>query len=144
MSDYSASRFDWKTIRASFVIAGVQIAGALALTLARKQGWIDTEGVMRGALVIIGLGVAAIGNMVPKTRDGPAPPTLALAVLRQRMLRTAGWALMLGGLTFAGVSAFAPAEAAPLGAMIALGGSIAVMMVSVVTWIVAYHRAPRR
>jgi len=144
MSDLSTPRTDWKTIRASLLIGGAQVAGALLLTLARKQGWIDAEGVTRGAMVIIGLGVAAIGNMIPKTRDGPPPPTMELAALRQRVLRIAGWALMLGGLAFAGLSAFAPPDVGPMAAIIALGGAMLVMIFSVVRWIVAYHRSPIR
>jgi hypothetical protein len=142
MTDLSTPRTDWKTIRAALIIAGAQIAGALLLTFARKQGLIDAEGVVRGGMVIIGLGVAAIGNMIPKTRDGLEPPTMELAALRQRVLRIAGWALLLGGLAFAGLSAFAPLNVAPMGAMIALGGSIAVMIFFVVKWIIAYHRTP--
>lgn len=141
MSDVSKTSMDWKTMRNSLAIAIAQVAGALLLAFARKQGWIDAEGVMRGAMIIIGLGVAAIGNMIPKTRDGLAPPTLELAALRQRVLRIAGWSLMLGGLMFAGLSAFAPPHVAPMGAVITLGGSIAVMIFFVVKWIVAYHRS---
>ena len=59
MSDVSAPRTDWKNIRASLLIGGAQVAGALLLTFARKQGWIDAEGVTRGVMVIIGLGLAA-------------------------------------------------------------------------------------
>jgi hypothetical protein len=142
MSELSTPRPDWKTIRVSFAIAGAQVAGALLLTFARKLGWIDSETVTRGAMVIIGLGIAAIGNMMPKTRDGPPPPTLELAALRQRVLRVSGWALLLGGLMFAGLSAFAPPNVAPIAAMITLGGAMAVMLVFVIRWIVAYHRAP--
>ena len=142
MSDLSSPRTDWKSIRASLAIGGAQVVAALLLTLARKQGLIDAEGVTRGAMVIIGLGIAAIGNMMPRTRDGLPPPTMELAALRQRVLRISGWALMLGGLAFAGLSAFAPLDVAPIGAMIALGGSMAVMIFFVVKWIVAYHRAP--
>jgi hypothetical protein len=142
MTDLSTPRTDWKTIRASLLIGGAQVAGALLLTWARKQGLIDAEGVTRGAMVIIGLGIAAIGNMMPRTRDGLPPPTLALAALRQRVLRISGWALMLGGLAFAGLNAFGQPDVGPMAAVIALGGAIAVMIAYVVTWIVAYHRAP--
>lgn len=142
MSELPASRIDWKYVRASLLIGGAQVAGALLLAFARKQGWIDGEGVIRGALVIIGLGVAAIGNVAPKTRDGPPPPTMELAALRQRVMRITGWALMLGGLAFAGMGAFAPPNVAPVGAAVVLGGAMAVMIVFVVKWIVARHRAP--
>lgn len=143
MSELSAPHTDWKTIRASLVIAGAQVSGALLLTLARQQGLLDAESVMRGAMVLIGLGVAAAGNMIPKSRDGVQLPTIALAALRQRVLRVAGWALMLGGLMFAALSAFAPRDVAPVAAMVALGGAMSVMMLVVVKWILAYHRSPR-
>lgn len=142
MSELSTPRTDWKTIRASLVIAGAQVAGALLLALARKQGLLDAEGVMRGAMVLIGLGVAAVGNMIPKSREGLPPPTVELAALRQRMLRVSGWAMMLGGLMFAGLSAFAPRDVAQVAAVLALGGAMSVMMVFVVRWIIAYHRSP--
>lgn len=144
MTDLSTPRTDWKTIRASLLIGGAQVAGALLLTWARKQGWIDTEGVTRGAMVIIGLGIAAIGNMMPRTRDGLPPPTLALAALRQRVLRISGWALMLGGLAFAGLNAFGPPDVGPMAAIAVLASAMVVMMVFVVKWIVAYHRSPQR
>jgi hypothetical protein len=142
MSDLTTPRFDWKAIRTALIIGGAQVAAGLLLALARKQGLIDAEGVMRGAMVIMGLGVAAIGNLIPRTRDGLPPHTLELAVLRQRVMRISGWSMLLGGLAFAGLSAFAPLSVAPTAAIIALGGSMAVMIVFVVRWIVAYHRAP--
>ena len=131
----------WKTVRAALVIAGVQVAGALLLSYARKQGWLDAEGVVRGAMVIIGLGVAGIGNMIPKARDGFQPPTLELAALRLRAMRMAGWSLTLGGLAFAGLSALAPMPVATTSAVAALGLSIAIMIGFVVRWIIVYHRA---
>jgi len=142
MSDLSTPHTDWKNIRLSLFIAGAQVGGALLLVLARKQGWIDTEGVLRGAMAIIGLGAAAVGNMIPRSRDGVQPRTLQLAALRQRVLRIAGWAMLLGGLAFAGFSAFAPLDVMPITAVIALGGAMAITIFFALKWILACHRSP--
>jgi len=133
----------WKSIRSALVIAGAQIVGGLLLSLARHQGLIDFETTVRGAMVLIGLGLALIANRIPKSPDGPTPPTLELAALRQSVLRTAGWAMMAGGLLFAGLGAFAPFDWARVGSVLALGASMVVGLGFVVRWIFAYHhRAP--
>lgn len=142
MSNVSISRAIWKNVRTSLVVAGLQIAAGLLLSYARRQGLIDAETMLRGVMVTIGLGLAVIGNGIPKSRDGPPPPTLELAALRQSVMRAAGWSLTLGGLAFAGLSAFAPLDVAPIGAMIALGGAMAVMIAFVAKWIVTSHRSP--
>ncbi len=142
MNNVFASAVAWKTIRASLVIAGVQVAAAMLLAFAKKQGLIDGETMMRGAMVVIGLGLAAIGNRIPKSADGPPPPSLSLAALRQKVLRSAGWAMTLGGLAFAGLCAFAPLGLAQVWATVALGMSMAMGLGFVVYWIYVYHRAP--
>jgi hypothetical protein len=59
-------------------------------------------------------------------------------------MRTAGWAMMVGGLMFAGLWAFAPLDVARVGAVTALGVSMALGLSGVTWWIFAYHRSPRR
>ncbi len=140
MKDVSVSRAIWKSVRTSLVVGGLQVAAGLLLSQAYRQGLIDAETMMRGVMVIIGLGLAAIGDRVPKSPDGPTPPTLKLAALRQSILRAAGWSLVLGGLAFAGLWAFAPLGVAQVASMIALGGALAVMCGLVARWIFAYHR----
>jgi hypothetical protein len=142
MSDISPTspvRNVWKAVRASLVIAGVQVVCSLLLAFAYKGGLIGGETMLRGVLVMIGLVLAAVGNRIPKITDGPPPHTLPLAVLRQKTMRAAGWAMMLGGLMFAGLWAFAPLDVAQVGAMIALGGSLTLMCGFVARWIFAYH-----
>jgi hypothetical protein len=59
-------------------------------------------------------------------------------------MRSAGWALIVGGLVFAGVWAFAPFDVAAVVVTTALGVSMALGL-SGVTWsIFAYHRLSRR
>jgi len=144
MSPNSPARAAWKSVRASMIIAGVQIVVTFLLVLAHKRGLIDGETTMRGVLATIGLMLAALGNRIPKSQDGQPLPTVPLAVLRQKTMRAAGWAMMLGGLVFSGVWLFAPIDLARTGSMIALGGSIAVMSGFVVRWIFTYHHRYER
>ena len=144
MSDASPFRNAWKNVRASFAIAGVQIVCALMLAFAANRGMIGTETVMRGGMVICGLGLAAVGNRLPKSPDGMPPHTLELAALRQSALRTAGWAMMVGGLAFSGIWVFAPLDVAAVSSTITLGASIIVGLGGITWWIFAYHRSPTR
>jgi hypothetical protein len=150
MSDSSTSSADWKAVRRSawksirgwLIIAGLQVAGGLLLAFAYRRGLIDTEWMIRGAMVLIGFGLAASGNRIPKTTDGPPPHTLPLAALRQKILRTAGWTMMLGGLAFAGLSAFTPLQFGLVAATTVLGVSLAIGLGFVAYWIHVYHRSP--
>lgn len=152
MSDNSMPRTDWKTFRRStwkslrswLVIVGFQLAGAMLLSLAYRQGLLDTEGMIRGAMVLIGLGLAASGNAIPKTTDGVQPHTLPLAILRQKVLRTTGWMMTLGGLAFAALSAFTPLQFGLVAATVALGACMAIGLGFVVYWIYVYHRSMER
>jgi hypothetical protein len=49
--------------------------------------------------------------------------------------------MMLGGLAFAGLSAFAPLQIGLMAATAALGVSLAIGLGFVVYWIHAYHRS---
>ena len=139
MSEVSTSHNFWKSIRFALILAAMQVGGGLLLTLAKSRGLIDGEAVTRGVLVLIGLCIAAIGNKIPKTSDGPPPQTLTHAALRQKVLRAAGWSMMLGGLAFASLWAFAPLDVARVASITVLGGSMAVMCGFVASWIYAYH-----
>lgn len=129
-----------KNIRFAFILGGIQVGGALLLTLANKQGLIDHDTVTRGVMVLIGLCVAASGNRMPKTPDGPPPQTLPLAALRHSVLRVGGRTLMLIGLAIAGLWALAPRDVAQAGSIAA--GAAMIVFLSYVVWrVVAYHRA---
>lgn len=141
MSDNLRPEATRRSIHSAFIIAGVQIAGALLLTLARAQGMIDGETATRGVMVLIGLGVAAMGNRMPKMLDVPTPPSLAIATLQQAVHRTGGWALMLGGLAYAGFWAFAPRDVAKVGCIVAIGAAMAVMIGNFTWRVFAYHRS---
>ncbi|MBI1682561.1 ammonium transporter [Caulobacter hibisci] len=92
---------------------------ALAATLARKLGYIDTDMVNRLVMGAIGLMVAWSGNRIPKRF---VPNAQA-----QRASRVAGWSLALSGLVYAGLWAFAPQGVA------VVGGSGAILLGLAVT-----------
>ena len=107
-------------------LAAVMVGGALLLTLARKQGWIDQEVVTRAYNVILGLALAAYANAIPKMY-GPPPQTLHHATLAQAVRRVASWALTLAFLVWTALWVFAPRDIAQIGSIAAVGASVAVM-----------------
>lgn len=92
---------------------------ALGATYARKLGYIDGETVTRLVMGAIGLMVAWFGNRMPKRF---VPEAWA-----RRATRVGGWSLVLSGLVYAGLWAFAPIQAA------VAGGSLAVLLGIAVT-----------
>ena len=116
-----------KNLGSAVIIAGMQIGGALLLTLAHQQGVIDQDTVTRGVMVLIGLGVAAYGNAMPKTLDGPRPLSRNDAAVQQAIKRVGGWMMLLGGLVYAGLWAFAPRDVALVGCVAAMIVAMAIM-----------------
>jgi hypothetical protein len=141
MSNMSGSRPASGSLSSAFILAGVQIGGALLLALANQQGLIDDETRTRGVLVLIGLCLAAIGNRMPKTMDGPPPRSVSLAALRQSVLRLGGWALMLGGVVFAGLWACAPHDLALVGSLTAVGAAMLVTIGGCGWWVFNHYRS---
>lgn len=141
MSDHASPRPAVKSIRSALILAGIQLGGALLLAFASAMGLIDDETKTRGVMVLIGLCLAAIGNSMPKTLDGPPPESVSLAALRQAVLRLGGWALMLGGLAFAGLWAFAPRDVAFVGSLTAVGAAMVVTVGGCGWWVFNHHRS---
>ena len=118
------------SIRGALILAGIQVGGALLLTLAHKQfGWIDGETATRGVMVLIGLVLVITGNAIPKKQEGPPSQTISDVAARQSILRVGGWALMTGGLIWVGLWAFAPRDIAEVGSIAAVATSVVVMVV---------------
>ncbi|WP_250625985.1 hypothetical protein [Pinirhizobacter soli] len=107
-------------------LGAVMIGAALLFTLARKQGWIDAEQVLRWNSVVMGLALAAYANAIPKMY-GPPPRTLHHATLAQAVRRVTSWALTLAFLVWAALWAFAPRGIAQIGSVVAVGSGVAVM-----------------
>ena len=88
-----------KEIGVALAWSGGMIGVALAATWARSQGYIGQEEVLR-VVAMNGLMIAYYGNLAPKT-------VVPNAFARQ-INRFAGWAMVLSGLVYAGLWAFAP------------------------------------
>ena len=76
------------------------VAVALAASYARKLGYIDQDTTTRVVIGLNGLMIAWIGNRLPKS----VAPTACVG----RVKRVGGWSMVLSGLVYAGVWAFAP------------------------------------
>lgn len=117
-----------KHILFSLKLAAIMIGAALLLSLARKQGLIDGELVVRAIGVIIGLALAAYGNVMPKMLYGPPPRSIHHATLAQAVVRVSGWAMTLAFLAWAALWAFAPQELVIIGSLAVVGASASVML----------------
>lgn len=139
MSDDANTRAK-KTIRSALILAGVQLVGALMLTLANKVfGWIDNETATRGVMALIGLVLMTIGNGMPKQQEGPPSQTVRDIAIRQSITRVGGWMMMLGGLIWVGLWVFAPRDLAEVGGIAAVG-TTTLVMIAYAVWRVRTHR----
>jgi hypothetical protein len=91
---------------------------ALVATFARKSGHIDADTVTRIVIGANGLMIAWFGNRLPKA----FVPSAGARQLR----RVAGWSLVLSGLVYAALWAFAPIPLAVAGGSAAVLAGIAV------------------
>lgn len=91
---------------------------ALVASAARKLGCIDGETVTRLVIGVTGLMIAAFGNRMPK-EFVPHP-------WARQLRRVAGWSLVLSGLIYAALWAFAPMQLAIWGGTAAVLLGIAV------------------
>lgn len=99
--------------------AGIVVL-ALIATGARKLGYIDGDMVNRIVLGATGLMVAAFGNRIPKTFTPSAGA--------RKAQRVAAWSMVISGLIYAGLWAFAPFQTA------LIGGCAAILIGMVVTF----------
>ncbi len=141
MSDTLGSAATRKTIVTAVGIAACQIGGAGLLALARRQGMVTEETAVRGAMALIGLGIAAYGNMMPKTLGTARTSSVRAVALGQAVSRVGGWAMVLMGCVYAALWAFAPRSVAAMGCL-AAAGLAAATMVGYAAWrVVAYRRS---
>lgn len=119
-----------KTIRSALILAGLMLVGTVMLTVAHKVfGWIDSETTTRGVMVLIGLMLVVTGNRMPKQQEGPPAQTVGDIRTRQSILRVGGWAMMIGGLIWTVLWAFAPRDIAQVGSIAAVAVSTLTMVV---------------
>jgi len=108
-----------KELSGSLVWAGIVGVLAFGSAFAHKLGYVDRDTVVRVVTGITGLWMAWYGNRMPKTMV-PVPASAGQA------RRVASWSLVLSGLVYAGLWAFAPMPVAIWGGCGAILAGIAV------------------
>ncbi len=101
-------------VRPFVMSVGVVLLAMAGFAIARETGLVSPDFGKRGAAAMLGLMLSVCGNILPKIarRLELGRETAAAYASADRL---AGWALVVGGLAYAGVWAFAPIERAPLG-----------------------------
>lgn len=107
-----------KELTGALVWAGAMLVLALGATFAHAQGYISRETVTRAVTGVVGLWMAWYGNRIPKAF---VPNASA-----RKAQRVAAWSLVLSGLVYAGLWAFAPMPAAVWGGTGAVLAGVAV------------------
>ena len=91
-------------LMACLVWVGGTAAVALGAIFALKLGYIDGDTFLRVVIGINGLMIAWYGNRIPKS--------VVPSAQARRAQRVAGWSMVLSGLIYAGLWAFAPISVA--------------------------------
>ncbi|MDB5705577.1 MAG: Ammonium transporter [Sphingomonas bacterium] len=107
-----------KELTAALIWGGGGVAAALGATIAYKLGYIDIDTVTRVIAGVNGLLIAWYGNRMPK----------AMVPRTRQATRVAGWSMVLGGLVYAGLWAFAPIPVAIIGGCVTIVAEIAVTL----------------
>jgi hypothetical protein len=94
--------------------AGIMFALALGASFAHKLGYIDRDTVIRMVTGPTGLWMAWYGNRIPKT--------VVPSARAGQAQRVAAWSLVLSGLVYTGLFAFAPI---PVAATVGSGAVVA-------------------
>ncbi|HXW82821.1 MAG TPA: hypothetical protein VEJ86_00310 [Candidatus Binataceae bacterium] len=102
---------------------------AVALALAKGERLIDAGAAARAIGFTIGVMIVVVGNFLPKMR--PLESNAGDSAMATSAERFAGWLLVLAGLAYTGLFAFAPlAEARPISSIIGIG----TLLVIAVNW----------
>jgi hypothetical protein len=107
-------------IKAGIAWGGSVLVVAACAIFARKLGYIDGDAVTRVVFGTNGLMIAWYGNRMPKT----VVPRARAGQAR----RVAGWSMVLSGLIYAGLWAFAPIPVAISGGTVAVLAGVAVTL----------------
>jgi hypothetical protein len=109
-----------KELIESLAWAGGILALALGASFAREQGYLDGDTVTRVVIGANGLMIAWFGNRMPKA--------VVPSAGARRAMRVGGWSMVLSGLVYAGLWAFAPIPVAIVGGCAAVVAGIAVTL----------------
>lgn len=96
-----------KDLIKSLACAGGLVAVALAATFARAQGFIDGDTVTRVVMGATGLMLVWFGNRMPKA--------FVPAETARQIQRVGGWSMVVSGLVYVALWAFAPLSLAVVG-----------------------------
>jgi hypothetical protein len=110
---------------AAALFAVFLIGTAAALAYARRAGLVDPEIGRRIVQVIVGLGLAAYANFMPK-QLGRAATSPRVEAVTQAALRVSGWSFSLAGLLYAALWAFAPLAFADIASLAAVVAAMAI------------------
>lgn len=116
-----------KPIVQALVLAVVFLGVAAALRYAASTGLIGEDLAKRSIQVLIGLGLAAYGNMMPK-KGGKLRGSVRAETAAQAALRVGGWSMALAGLVYAALWAFAPLAFADDVSMIVVASATALTL----------------
>lgn len=117
----------FKRFGGAIVLAVTFLAAAAALRYASVHGMIGEDVATRAVQVIIGLGLAAYANVMPKQVRGPRRSAQA-ETRAQAAQRVGGWSITLAALAHAGLWAFAPLTIASPASMVLVGGAVALTL----------------
>ncbi|MDF7777393.1 ammonium transporter [Sphingomonas sp. AOB5] len=107
-----------KELGSAITWAGGIIVLALGATFARQWGYIDADTVTRIVVGTNGLLIAWYGNRMPKAFVPSAGA--------RKAARVGGWSMVLSGLIYAALWAFAPIQIAVIGGCAAVIAGIAI------------------
>ncbi len=113
-----------KRLAFAIALAILILAVAGGLRYAEAAGMVGAEGARRTMQILIGLGLAAYANLMPK-QIGRARKSPQAEAFAQAALRVGGWSLTLAGLAYAGLWAFAPLAIADLASMAVVATALA-------------------
>jgi hypothetical protein len=116
-----------KRTSSALALAGLILATAAALSYAQRVDAIGADAARRIMQVMIGLGLAAYSNLMPKN-VGRWPASMVAAASAQSALRVGGWSMTLAALTYAGLWAFAPIAVANIAGMAVVASAILITM----------------
>ncbi len=122
-------------------LAAVFLAVAAGLRFAAAETMIPDDLARRAVQVLIGLGLAAYANVMPKQLGGPRKSAEA-ETRAQAALRVAGWSMTLAGLAHAGLWAFAPLPFANIASMVSVAAATLLTLAYAVRCYRACRRAP--
>lgn len=129
-----------KRFGAAIALAVSFLALAAALRYAGSQGFIGEDVATRAVQVVIGLGLAAYANVMPKNGGG-LRKSIEAETRAQAAQRVGGWSITLAGLIHAGLWAFAPLSFANPASMVVVASAVVLTLGYAVWCFTACRRA---